>query len=233
MKHILVVDDEPRFSRLVEANLTSEGYQVSSGSNGKQAVEMVAENAPDLILMDVMMPEYDGLEACLRIRNFSNVPIIMLTAKGQEEDKVQGLNSGADDYIVKPFSANELIARVKAVLRRSEIRNSELQESHLIIGEIDIDLAQALVHVRGEKVSFSATEYRLLLQLARNAGVVQSTEDLLTGVWGENYTQEKEILWVSISRLRQKLEINPKQSKIILTRSGKGYLMANNDEEAR
>ena len=152
MKHVLVIDDESRFTRLVEANLSSEGYEVSTGSNGKEAVEMAAEQKPDLILLDVMMPEYDGFEACVHIRSFSNVPIIMLTAKGQEEDRVRGLDAGADDYIVKPFSANELLARVRAVLRRAEIREGEAQESTLVIGEIEIDLAQAIVSARGEKV---------------------------------------------------------------------------------
>lgn len=226
MKQILVVDDEARFTRLVEANLSSEGYQVSTGANGKDAVEMTASSKPDLVLLDVMMPEYDGFEACTHIRSFSNVPIIMLTAKGEEEDRIRGLDAGADDYIVKPFSANELLARVRAVLRRAEIGGSEPKESHLKIGEIEIDLAQAIVSVRGEKVGLSATEYRLLLQLARNAGEVQKAEDLLMSVWGEEYSDEKEILWVSISRLRQKLEENPKRAKIILTRPSEGYLIA-------
>ncbi len=225
MKQILVVDDEPRFTRLIQANLESEGYSVLVAGNGKEAISLVADEAPDLVLLDVMMPETDGFEACSRIREFSNVPVIILTAKGQEEDRIKGLDLGADDYIVKPFSANELLARVRAVLRRAAIRDKDIKESRLKIGNLVIDLAQADVSVRGKKVALSATEYRLLLQFARNAGELQTAENLLTGVWGEEYAAEKEILWVSISRLRQKLEEDPKKAKIILTRSGEGYMM--------
>lgn len=224
-ERILVVDDEPRFVRLVEANLQTEGYEVVKAKNGKQAVELAASEKPSLILLDVMMPEMDGFQACERIREFSTVPIIMLTAKGDEEHKVRGLNLGADDYVVKPFSANELIARVQAVMRRSQRKASEFSESSFNRGGLIIDFARAEVSMEGEPVSLSATEYRLLLQFARAAGKTLTAEDLLRNVWGEEYSEEKEILWVSISRLRQKLEKDPKNPQLIVTLSGEGYMM--------
>jgi DNA-binding response OmpR family regulator len=225
MDRVLVVDDEPRFVKLVEANLLTEGFEVIKGSNGREAVQSAANDQPNLVLLDVMMPEVDGFQACERIRGFSNVPIIMLTAKGQEEHRVQGLNLGADDYIVKPFSAEELLARVKAVLRRSKLSAEVSEESVLRYGELEIDLARAEVNINGDPVSLSSTEYRLLLQFANNVGSTISAKALLSNVWGEEYGEDKEILWVSISRLRQKLEENPKKPKLIVTRSGAGYMM--------
>lgn len=224
-ERILAVDDEPRFLRLVEANLLTEGFEVLQASNGKQAVDMAASEKPDLILLDVMMPELDGFDACVRIREFSSVPIIMLTAKGEEEHRVRGLELGADDYIVKPFSANELLARVRAVLRRAQRSGAEFSDTLFERGNLRINFASAEVSNAGEQVQLSATEYRLLLQFARNVGQTLTSEDLLSSVWGAEYSNEKEILWVSISRLRQKLEQNPKRPELILTRSGEGYYM--------
>ena len=224
-ERILVVDDEPRFLRLVEANLLTEGYEVLQAANGKQAVDMAADEKPDLILLDVMMPELDGFQACERIREFSSVPIIMLTAKGDEEHRVRGLELGADDYIVKPFSANELMARVRAVLRRSQRTGPEFGDTLFERGNLRINFASAEVSNDGDPVQLSATEYRLLLQFALNVGKTLTSEELLSSVWGPEYSGEKEILWVSISRLRQKLEKNPKRPELILTRAGEGYYM--------
>ncbi|QYK50892.1 MAG: response regulator transcription factor [Anaerolineales bacterium] len=224
-EHILIVDDEPRFVRLIEANLQTEGYQVLKASNGKQAVEETAAHKPDLVLLDVMMPEMDGFKACARIREFSNVPIIMLTAKGEEDQRIKGLDLGADDYIVKPFSAGELLARVRSVLRRAKTAAQEGGETVFTRGDLQIDFARAEVRLGGELVSLSATEYRLLLQFAHAAGRILTAEELLRNVWGEEYSEEKEILWVSISRLRQKLEKDPKQPEMIVTHSGEGYSM--------
>lgn len=224
-ERILVVDDEPRFVRLTEANLQTEGYEVLKAKNGKQAVENIVNEKPDLVLLDVMMPEMDGFQACERIREFSNVPIIMLTAKGEEDQRVKGLNLGADDYIVKPFSASEMLARVRAVLRRAKRSSSEMGESVFARGELQIDFARAEVRLAGEAISLSATEYRLLLQFAHNAGKTLTAEELLRNVWGPEYSEEKEILWVSISRLRQKLEKDPKNPELIVTHSGEGYSM--------
>jgi DNA-binding response OmpR family regulator len=222
---ILVVDDEPRYVRLMEVNLTAEGYQVLKAYDGQKAVETVAEKQPDLVLLDVMMPSLNGFTACERIREFSNVPIIMVTAKGEEHDRVRGLDVGADDYIVKPFSATELLARVRAVLRRAQVSGSTFQQAVFTHGNLRIDFARAEVFKDNKMVFLSATEYRLLLQFAHNLGSVLTSEDLLINVWGQEYSEDKEILWVSISRLRQKLEDDPRNPQHIVTRSGLGYTM--------
>src|SRR5512135_1703085 len=216
---ILIVDDEPRYLRLMEANLITEGYQVIKASNGQEAVDSVVEKHPDLVFLDIMMPVLDGFAACERIREFSNVPIIMVTARGSEGDRVRGLDLGADDYIVKPFSATELLARARAVLRRAQSSGSAFQQSVFTHGNLRIDFARAEVFKDDKIVYLSATEYRLLLQFAHNIGAVLTSEQLLTDVWGAEYRDDKEILWVSISRLRQKLEADAKNPQQIVTRS--------------
>jgi DNA-binding response OmpR family regulator len=222
---ILVVDDEPRYLRLVEANLMPEGYQVFLASDGNQAIDIVLKRHPDLILLDVMMPEPNGFEVLIRLREFSNIPVIMVTARGSESDRVKGLDLGADDYIVKPFSAVELLARVRAVLRRGQRTQFQFEQSMFNHGNLRIDFARAEV-TRDDKVVFlSATEYRLLLQFAHNIGAVLSMEQLLVDVWGLEYKDDKEILWVSISRLRQKLEADPRNPVHIVTKTGLGYIM--------
>jgi len=221
---ILVVDDEPRYVRLMEANLIAEGFEVIKASDGQEAVDLVVLKQPDLVLLDIMMPNLDGFAACERIREFSMVPIIMVTARNEENARVRGLELGADDYIVKPFSANEMIARVRAVLRRVKTSGGS-QPSIFHHGNLTIDFARAEVFRLGKIVYLSATEYRLLLQFAHNLGQVLSSEELLVNVWGTEYRQDKEILWVSISRLRQKLEDDPKNPVHIVTRSGMGYTM--------
>jgi two-component system KDP operon response regulator KdpE len=223
--NILIVDDEPRYLRLMEANLVTEGYIVIKATNGQEAVDLVVERHPELVLLDVMMPILDGFGALERIREFSNVPIIIVTARGSENDRVKGLEMGADDYIVKPFSATELLARVRAVLRRAQTSGSAFQQSTFLHGNLRIDFARAEVFKNERIVFLSATEYRLLLQFAHNIGSVLTSEQLLTDVWGPEYRDDKEILWVSISRLRQKLENDPKNPQHIVTRSGLGYTM--------
>lgn len=222
---ILVVDDEPKYVRLMEANLVAESYQVFKAYDGQSAVEMVAEKQPDLVLLDVMMPGLNGFASCERIRVFSNVPIIMVTAKGEEQDRVRGLDVGADDYIVKPYSATELLARVRAVLRRAQVSGNNFQQAVFTHGNLRIDLARAEVFKDDKMIFLSATEYRLLLQFVHNLGSVLTSEDLLVNVWGPEYRDDKEILWVSISRLRQKLEEDPRNPQHIVTRSGMGYTM--------
>lgn len=221
---ILVVDDEPRYLRLMEANLITEGYDVVKATNGQEAVDKVVKEMPDLVLMDIMMPVLDGFAATERIREFSSVPIIVVTARGEENARVRGLDLGADDYIVKPFSATELLARVRAVLRRVKTP-ATTQEAVFYHGNLKIDFAKAEVFKNDRLVFLSATEYRLLLQFARNLGQVLTSEELLANVWGPEYRDDKEILWVSISRLRQKLEDDPKNPFHIVTRSGMGYSM--------
>jgi len=221
---ILVVDDEPRYLRLLEANLLTKAYEVLTAMDGEEALETFSANPVDLILLDVMLPRMDGFAVCQRIRQFSNVPIIILTAKGEEQDRVRGLDMGADDYLVKPFSAMELLARVRAVLRRAKVTETG-QDRFFTHGNLRIDFARAEVWLGEQPVYLSATEYRLLLQFTHNIGKVLSAEELLTGVWGPEYRDDKEILWVTIARLRQKVEDDPHMPKHIATRSGLGYLM--------
>ena len=221
---ILVVDDEPRYLRLLEANLRTEGYEVITAKDGGNVLELFAANPVDLILLDILLPGMDGFTICQRIRQFSSVPIIMLTAKGEEQDRVRGLDVGADDYLVKPFSVTELLARVRAVLRRAQ--SSEVgQERFFVHGELKIDFAKAEVWRNEQQVYLSATEYRLLLQFTHNIGKIMTAEELLTSVWGPEYASDKEILWVTIARLRQKVEDDPHDPRHIVTRSGLGYLM--------
>ncbi len=227
---ILIVDDEPRYVRLMEANLITEGYQVLKAYDGQQAVDSVVQEKPDLVLLDVMMPVLDGFAACARIREFSSVPIIMVTAKGEEQDRVHGLDLGADDYIVKPFSATELLARVRAVLRRADKVADAPRRAVFEHGNLRIDLARAEVFLDDKMVFLSATEYRILLQMAQNVGRVLPSEQLLKDVWGDEYMGDKEILWVSISRLRQKLEEDPRTPTHIVTRQGLGYTMPAEEE---
>lgn len=225
-KVILLVDDEPRYLRLLEVNLLPEGYTMRTASNGQEAVDSVAASAPDLVLLDIMMPVMDGFTACERIREFSTVPIVFLTAKGEERDRVHGLDVGGDDYIVKPFSAQELLARVRAVLRRAE--RQALGTFHQPVfrhHELEINLPRAQVTCASKEVSLTATEYRLLQTLAASMGTVMGSEDLLTNVWGPEYREDKEILWVCLSRLRQKIEPDPKNPIHIVTKQGLGYLM--------
>jgi DNA-binding response OmpR family regulator len=173
-----------------------------------------------------MMPVMDGFTACERIREFSNVPIVVLTAKGEERDRVRGLDAGADDYIVKPFSAQELLARVRAVLRRAERQAAaNFHQPIFRHQELEIDLPRARVTSKGDEISLTATEYRLIQTLAASIGRVLTPEELLTSVWGPEYRDDKEILWVCLSRLRQKIEPDPKNPVHILTRQGLGYYM--------
>jgi len=228
-KRILIVDDEPRYLRLLEANLRTEGYEVVTAQDGMQALDVFSSNPIDLVLMDVMMPRLDGFGATQRLREFTNVPIVILTARGEEQDRVRGLDLGADDYLIKPFSATELLARVRAVLRRAHSPADAGQVRFFTHDDLKIDFARAEVWRGEEPVSLSATEYRLLLQFAHNVGKILTSEDLLTSVWGVEYKNDKEILWVSIARLRQKLEKDAHTPRHIVTRSGLGYLMPPNE----
>jgi len=209
----------------MEFNLKTEGYRVVKAKNGPEALDAVAMQKPDLVLLDIRMSEIDGFTTCERIREFTNIPIIMVTAIGREKDRIRGLDTGADDYITKPFSINELLARVRSALRRTQF--SEITFTNRIFnhGNLKIDFSRAEVFRDGQPINLSATEYRLLLQFARKVGSVLSSEQLLSDVWGLEYKHDREICWVSISRLRQKLEIDPKNPVHIVTRPGLGYIM--------
>jgi DNA-binding response OmpR family regulator len=222
-KLILVVDDEPRMRRFMHMNLDLEGYRVIEAENGLEAVERVRDDLPDMVLLDVMMPELDGFEALRLIRGTSNVPVIMLTVKGEEEDRVRGLELGADDYVTKPFSPRELASRIKAVLRRSEMPTPAEGSIINVDDRLQIDFNRRQVIVDGEEVKLRPTEYRLLYHLVSNAGWTLPHETLLAKVWGHEYRDETHYLRLYITYLRQKIEEDPAHPKYILTERGLGY----------
>lgn len=228
---ILVVDDEPRVVRLVTEVLRAMGYQVVAAASGKSGIEMVALEQPDLVLLDILLPQGpDGYEVCRRIREFSEVPVIMLTARAQESDMLRGFDMGADDYLTKPFSAKELVARVKAVLRRSR-RPGEILSTLLTCGGLEIDFSRRTVKAHGEQVQLTRTEYALLRQLALNANKVMLHRELLSEVWGPEYLDDVDYLRAYIRYLRRKLEAEPSAPQLIVTAPGIGYMLACPDEE--
>ena len=219
-RSVLIVDDDPGLRELIRINLEHEGYRVMQAVNGVQCLEMVREERPDMVLMDVMMPEMDGLEACAQLREFSQVPVLMLTAKVQSKDIITGLDKGADDYLLKPFNIDELAARIRALLRRAPSAYRPLVACE---GQIQIDQQKREVLVRDEPVDLTPTEYQLLLLLAEHAGKVVEHEMLLRAVWGQEYTKDNDYLKVYIWHLRRKLEQDPRNPKLLVTEWGVGY----------
>jgi two-component system KDP operon response regulator KdpE len=217
---ILVVDDDHGLRELIRINLEHEGYGVIQAANGLQCVSAVREHRPDMVILDVMMPEMDGLEACGKVREFSQLPILMLTAKVQSEDVITGLDKGADDYLIKPFNMDELSARIRALLRRVPPAYRPLTAGE---GQISIDQQKREVRVRGETVDLTPTEYHLLLILTENAGKVVEHETLLRAVWGQEYTKDNDYLKVYIWHLRRKIEVDPRNPRLLLTEWGVGY----------
>lgn len=225
---ILAADDDPQLLRLITRNLQLEGYEVLTASDGQQALTQIEEQTPALALLDVMMPKLDGFSVTQRVRSFSSIPIIIITARGQDQDKIRGLDLGADDYLTKPFSIDELLARVRAVLRRAEFSTKEQGgQTLLTIGDLTIDAAQHLVTVAGVEVPLTPTEYRILAYLAQHVGRVVTQDMLLQYVWGAEYLGESHMLQVNINRLRRKLEANVAHSCRIQTKIGVGYYLAN------
>ncbi len=222
-KRILVVDDEPRMRRFIHMNLDLEGYQVLEANNGLEAIKRVRQDLPDLVLLDVMMPDMDGFEALRSIRQISSVPVIMLTVKGDEEDKVRGLELGADDYVTKPFGPRELSSRIKAVLRRAEMPGGADHAIIKVDDRLQIDFNHRQVIVDGQVVKLRPTEYRLLYHLVNNAGWTMPHETLLAKVWGHEYRDETHYLRLYITYLRQKIEKDPANPQYILTERGLGY----------
>jgi len=222
-KLILVVDDEPRMIRFIRMNLELEGYRVSEALDGLSALEKVRDELPDLVVLDVMMPKLDGFETLERIREISTVPVIMLTVKAEEEDKIRGLELGADDYVVKPFSPRELSSRIKALLRRAEMPTPLGKTIIRVDDHLTIDFQGHEVIVDGKPVKLRPTEYRLLYHLVNNAGWVMSHETLLSKVWGHEYRDESHYLRLYVTYLRQKIEPDPANPRYILTERGVGY----------
>ena len=220
---ILVVDDEPRMIRFIRMNLELEGYQVVEAKNGIQALEQVRQHLPDLVIMDVMMPEMDGFETLRMLREISTVPVILLTVKADEEDRIQGLELGADDYITKPFSPRELNSRVNAVMRRAEWPAPPPRTILKIDERLSVDFNRHQVIVEGERIDLRPTEYRLLNHLIQNAGWVVPHETLLAKVWGYEYRDETHYLRLYINYLRKKIEQDPSDPQYILTERGVGY----------
>ncbi len=222
-KLILVVDDEPRMVRFVRMNLDLEGYKVTEAGSGIETLEKVRDELPDLVLLDVMMPDMDGFETLERLREISTVPVIMLTVKGEEEDRIRGLELGADDYVTKPFSPRELASRIRAVLRRAEMPTPTPRTTIKIDDRLEIDFRQREVIADGERIRLRPTEYRLLYHLVNNAGWVMTHEMLLSKVWGYEYRDETGLLRLYITYLRKKIEPDPSHPLYIFTERGTGY----------
>ncbi|MBO8175862.1 response regulator YycF [Aeribacillus pallidus] len=233
-KKILVVDDEKPIAEILQFNLQKEGYEVHCAFDGDEALQMVEEIKPDLILLDIMLPNRDGMEVCREVRKKYEMPIIMLTAKDSEIDKVLGLELGADDYVTKPFSTRELIARVKANLRRhqqSATKEEDKDQNEITVGSLVIHPNAYMVTKRGETIELTHREFELLHYLAKHIGQVMTREHLLQTVWGYDYYGDVRTVDVTIRRLREKIEDNPSHPTWIVTRRGVGYYLRNPEQE--
>ena len=235
VKKILVVDDEKPIADILQFNLKKEGYEVQCAYDGNKAIEMVEEIMPDIILLDIMLPQRDGMEVCREIRKKYDMPIIMLTAKDSEIDKVLGLELGADDYVTKPFSTRELIARVKANLRRHQQAPAAVEEeekNEIEIGSLIIHPDAYIVSKRGETIELTHREFELLHYLSKHIGQVMTREHLLQTVWGYDYYGDVRTVDVTVRRLREKIEDNPSHPTWIVTRRGVGYYLRNPEQES-
>ena len=220
---VLIADDEPRMTRFIRMNLELEGYQVVEAHNGLEVLDKARTSLPDLVILDVMMPKLDGFETLEMLREVSNVPVIMLTVRADEEDKVRGLELGADDYVTKPFGARELVSRVKAVLRRTQSSVTPEEAVLQVDDRLGIDFNSHEVIVEGQRIKLRPTEFRLLYHLVENAGWVVPHETLLAKVWGYEYQEEVQYLRLYITYLRQKIEPDPSNPRYIFTERGVGY----------
>lgn len=236
-KTILIVDDEKTIVTMLALNLQKEGYNTLEANNGEDAVNIATERKPDLILLDIMLPKLDGLSVCKRIRQTSNMPILMISAKDEEIDKILGLEFGADDYITKPFSIRELMARVKANLRKAEVSANKVEEKEeneeqkedgniLTVGDLTLDLAKFEVKVRGEIMDLTLREFEVLKYLANQPGQVVTREILLEKVWGYEYYGDIRTVDVTVRRIREKIEKDTSNPKILITKRGVGYYIA-------
>lgn len=238
MRHkVMVVDDERPIADILQFTLEKEGYDVVCAYDGDEAVALAEKEKPDLILLDIMLPGKDGMEVCRMVRRTSNVPIIMLTAKDSELDKVLGLELGADDYVTKPFSSRELLARIKANLRRhvkdagGESKHQGEDTTKITVGQLVIDMKSYTVEKAGQMIDITHREFALLHYMAKNRGQVVTRDHLLQAVWGFDYFGDARTVDVTIRRLREKIEDDPSSPQYIITRRGLGYMMRNNLEE--
>ena len=222
---VLVVDDEQRILSFLSSKLKASGYEVLTASNGIEALEQIEAQEPDLVVLDILMPKKDGFETLKELRTFSPVPTIILSAKGTNADKVKGLNLGADDYLAKPFSPDELVARIEAVKRRLSSDETRKIRDQLCLGDLVVDFKKRLVIIRGEETHLTRIEWLLLSELAQNAGKLMLYGDLLTRIWGPEYRDDIQILRTWISRLREKIESEPDNPKLIRTIPKTGYIM--------
>jgi len=225
---ILVADDDPRIVRLLTRNLQLAGYQTLAAHDGQQTLTLIESREPALVLLDVRMPGLNGFDVCKRVREFSTVPIIIVTAREREEDRICGLDLGADDYLAKPFGMGELLARVRAMLRRGQwdaIKSEQESRPRITVGDLTINLVQQQVTIHGHAVELTPTEFHVLAYLAQNLGHVVTPDLLLEHVWGEEYASEHHLLIVNINRVRRKVEPDPAHPIYIITRKGIGYLM--------
>jgi DNA-binding response OmpR family regulator len=226
---ILIADDDPQILRLMARNLQLEGYDVVTATDGREALDQIEARVFDLAILDVMMPLMDGFTVTTRVREFSSLPIIIVTARGQDQDKIRGLDLGADDYLTKPFSVEELLARVRSALRRSRFgaaQDAQALRPVSVIGDMTIDFAQHRVTRADRELELTPIEYRLLAYLAQNAGRVITQDLLLEHVWGEEYAGESHLLQVNMNRLRRKIEDDPAHPRYLMTKMGVGYMLA-------
>jgi DNA-binding response OmpR family regulator len=222
-KRILAVDDEPRYTWAIQSILEAIGYEVMTAPDGEQAIDLTSTYKPDLILLDVRLPDSNGYDVCRKIREYSTVPVIMLTALAEERDKVRGLDAGADDYITKPFSAQELLARVRALLRRIEFADRTTEGSVIKVRDLSIDLVQRRVFLADKEIKLTTTEYQLLTELAKHTDHILSADYLLESIWGMEYLGENHMLRQLIYRLRKKIETDPRHPEFITNEPGMGY----------
>jgi DNA-binding response OmpR family regulator len=222
---VLIVDDEPAIRKFVRANLEAREFETLMAADGAEAIEAIEKDMPDLVILDIVMPRMDGFEVCRRVREWSQIPIIVLSARDGEMDKVKCLEMGADDYITKPFGVDELMARVKAVIRRVQVAKHATGAPAYSCDNLIVDFNKHLVTLSGEIVNLTATEYRMLSYLALNAGRVITADQLLDHVWGEEYSGSDHLLQVNIGRLRQKLGDSAREPRFIQTKAGIGYMM--------
>ncbi len=224
MKKVLVVDDEKLIVKGIRFSLEQDDYEVDVAYDGEEALEQAKANAYDIILLDVMLPKFTGFEVCQQIREFSDVPILMLTAKGDDMDKILGLDYGADDYITKPFNILEVKARMKAIMRRSTPKNAKEQDLDIIEnGDVRLEKSGKRCYILGKEMNLTTTEFELMELLVSNPNKVYSREKLLTLVWGEDYPGDERTVDVHIRRLREKIETNPSEPKYVHTKWGVGY----------